>query len=142
MADGEGIGDFGRLQPEISMDMNLPDSTFVFELDAEPYKQSVAKQATHIAPFPYVRRDLALLVSKDLSAQTLSSTIREELGGLLKELTVFDVYAGKNIAPDKKSIAIGLLLQDDQATLTDDKVAIRINDLLVKLTKQFDVQQR
>ena len=142
VADDQKMGDFGRLHPEIAMQMDLPESTFVFELDAEPLKQSVAQQVTHIAPFPYVRRDLALLIAKDLPAQTLTSTIQDELGGLLKELTVFDVYAGENIDPDKKSIAIGLLMQDDQATLTDEKVAIRINDLLAKLTKQFNIQQR
>ena len=136
------IGDFGKVHPEVSMAMELPEATYVFELDAEPFKQSVAKLANHIAPFPSVRRDLALLLDKDLPVQALCSSIRTELAGLLTSLTVFDIYDGRNIDPIKKSVGVGLVLQDPQTTLTDEVVRSRIEALLRKLKFEFNVIQR
>ena len=136
------IGNFGKLHPEITMTMELPEETFVFELDAQPFVHISAAHAEHVAPFPYVRRDLALLVSQDVPVQDLCIAIREELLDLLSELTVFDVYEGENVDANKKSIGFGLLLQDKKTTLTDETVATRIESLLVKLTSQFNVAQR
>lgn len=142
VVDETAIGNFGKLHPEITMTMELPEETFVFELDAQPFVRIGAAYAEYVAPFPYVRRDLALLVSEDVPVQDLCITIRQELSDLLSELTVFDVYDGENVEAHKKSIGFGLLLQDKKTTLTDDAVATRIESLLVKLTSKFNVTQR
>lgn len=136
------IGHFGKLHPEITMAMELPGETFVFELQAQPFADITAQIAEHIAPFPYVRRDLALLVANDLPTQDLCTAIHAELSDLLSDLTVFDVYQGKNVEANKKSIGLGLLLQDKKATLTDETVAERMDSLLARLISEFDVTQR
>ncbi len=136
------IGDFGKLHPEITMAMELPEQTYVFELQAEPFAKIAAPLAEHVAPFPYVRRDLALLVADEIPVQNLCSSIREELSDLLADLTVFDVYQGENVDAHKKSIGLGLLLQDKRTTLTDETVATRMESLLSRLTSEFDVTQR
>ena len=137
------IGEFGKLHPEITMAMELPERTFVFELDAKPFTQIRAQQAEHVAPFPYVRRDLALLVAEHLPVQALCNAIREELADLLYDLTVFDIYEGDNVEANKKSVGLGLLLQKDKkTTLTDATVASRMESLLTRLTSEFNVIQR
>ncbi|MCY3858140.1 MAG: phenylalanine--tRNA ligase subunit beta [Gammaproteobacteria bacterium] len=140
--DSDVIGRLGKLHPEITMAMELPEETFVFELDALPFARIEAPHAEHIAPFPYVRRDLALLVSESVPVQDLSVAICEELSDLLSDLTIFDLYEGENIEAHKKSVGIGLLLQDKKTTLTDEAVATRIESLLKKLTSQFNITQR
>ncbi len=136
------IGRVGKLHPEITMAMELPEDTFVFELDARSFSRIDTPHAEHIAPFPYVRRDLALLISEEVPVQDLSVAIRKELADLLSDLTVFDLYEGENIEAHKKSVGIGLLLQDKNKTLTDEAVATRIESLLKKLTSQFNITQR
>ncbi|MCY4095357.1 MAG: phenylalanine--tRNA ligase subunit beta [Gammaproteobacteria bacterium] len=136
------VGSFGKLHPEITMAMELPEETFVFELDAEPFVHIGAPQAEHVAPFPYVRRDLALLVSGGTPVQDLCLTIRDELSDLLSDLTVFDLYEGENVEAHQKSVGIGLLLQDKKSTLTDETVAARIESLLKRLASQFNVTRR
>lgn len=136
------IGHLGKLHPEFSMQMELPEATYVFELDAEPYKQISARSASYVAPFPYVRRDLALLISSNTPVQELCQFIREFMQDLLVELHVFDVYEGENIESNKKSVAIGLVLQDRQKTLTDDLVSQRIEGLIDHLGNQLEVKLR
>lgn len=140
--NGEKIGDFGKIHPEITMAMELPDQTYVFELAAEPFAKIGAQHAEHVAPFPYVRRDLALLVAEDVPVGDLCTAIHEELADLLSNLTVFDVYEGENVEAGKKSIGLGLLLQDKKTTLTDETVAVRMQSLLASLSSQFHVIQR
>lgn len=143
IVDARGvIGNFGKLHPELTMAMEIPEQTFVFELDAQPFTRIAAQHPEHVAPFPYVRRDLALLIADDVPVQELCIAIREELAGLLSDLTVFDVYNGENVEARKKSVGLGLLLQDKKTTLTDETVAERIASLLVKLRSEFNATQR
>lgn len=136
------IGDFGKLHPEITMSMELPEDTFVFELQAQPFSNMAVQFAEHVAPFPYVRRDLALLLADEIPVQDLCTVIREELDDLLSDLTVFDVYQGDNVESNKKSVGLGLLLQDQKTTLTDETVTRRMDSLLKKLSAVFNVTQR
>ena len=89
-----------------------------------------------------MRRDLALLVAEDVPVGDLCTAIHEELADLLSNLTVFDVYEGENVEAGKKSIGLGLLLQDKKTTLTDETVAVRMQSLLANLSSQFHVVQR
>ena len=142
IAEGSAIGDFGKLHPEISMEMELPEDTYVFELNADLLHIGSVQMAHHIPPFPYVRRDLALLVDESLAVQSLTDAIRENLGEVLVDLHVFDHYIGDNIEQGKKSVALGLMLQNPKQTLTDEVVNQHINDLLTYVGSAFGAQQR
>jgi phenylalanyl-tRNA synthetase beta chain len=69
--------------------------------------------------FPSVRRDLAVVVPADVSAESLIATVRAAAGDLLQRVTLFDVYTGQGIEPGRKSVALGLILQGVSRTLTD-----------------------
>ena len=136
------LGDFGKLHPELAMSMELPDHTYIFELDAEPFTKIDAPIAEHVAPFPYVRRDLALLIEDDVPVFSLCDAVRDELSDLLSDLTVFDVYRDSKLDLEKKSVGLGLVLQDKSATLTDAIVSHRMDALLAKLKSKFNASQR
>jgi phenylalanyl-tRNA synthetase beta chain len=76
-----------------------------------------------------VRRDIAVIVDESVSVQSLLDSVRASAGALLTELNVFDIYRGTGITPGRKSVAIGLNLQDISRTLTDvdtDAVVARV----------------
>jgi phenylalanyl-tRNA synthetase beta chain len=71
--------------------------------------------------FPAIRRDLAVVVDESVTLDELRKSVNLAAKGLLRELRVFDVYRGKGIEPGRKSIALGLILQETSRTLTDDE---------------------
>jgi phenylalanyl-tRNA synthetase beta chain len=81
-------------------------------------------------------------VDVGIPAGALCSSITEQAGSLLTDLTVFDVYQGKGVENGRKSIALGLILQDSSRTLTDDDVDTVMTDITGQLEKQFGATLR
>ena len=73
--------------------------------------------------YPSVRRDLALLVDKQVRYSDIKELAFKTERNLLKEVNLFDVYEGKNLEPGKKSYAISFIIQDDKATLNDKTIS-------------------
>ncbi len=92
---------------------------------------------TELSKFPAVKRDLALLLDKQVSFAEIEKIAYDTERKLLKSVELFDVYEGKNLEPGKKSYAVSFLLQDDNATLNEkqiDKIMQKlINNLQDKL---------
>jgi len=95
-----------------------------------------------LSRYPEVRRDIALVVDRTVLAEDLLSCIRAEAGAHLKNLRLFDVYEGKGIDPHRKSMAIGLTLQDSSRTLTDDEVNAVMDRVLQSLEQGFNATLR
>lgn len=91
---------------------------------------------TPVAKFPAVRRDLALVIDKQITFGELRKAALEAVPNLLKSVMIFDVYEGEKIPDDKKSYAISFILQDQEKTLTD-KVIDKTMDTIMK---QFQVR--
>lgn len=123
IVDGRAIGRMGRLHPAIEAELDLGQATFVFELETELLLERTAPTYAAVSRFPAVRRDLALLVDRALPATALESSVRGILKEKLVDFTVFDIYTGKGIDNSKKSVAIGLTIQDVSATLTEAEIA-------------------
>jgi len=87
-----------------------------------------------ISKFPEVKRDLALLLNKNISFAQIEQTARKTEKKLLQNITLFDVYEGKNLPEGKKSYAVNFVLQDKDKTLTDNQ----IDDVMNKLIKNFE----
>ena len=87
-----------------------------------------------VSLFPFVRRDLALLLDKSVPYSEIERIAAKTEPNLLKTINVFDVYEGEKIESGKKSYAISFILQDDHKTLTDND----IDPLMNKLVKQFE----
>ena len=120
-ADEPG-GIIGALAPQHRARLGFDEPVYVFEISAEIFGHKAMSRATEPPRFPSVRRDLALVVSEEVAAGTVLETIRKSAGALLKELVLFDVFRGEGLDLGKKSLALGLTLQDFSRTLTDEAV--------------------
>ena len=75
-----------------------------------------------ISKFPTIKKDLAILLDKDIASKEVELKIKKKAGSLLQEIKVFDVYEGKNIDKNKRSIAYSLTFGNEKRTLNDDEV--------------------
>jgi len=97
---------------------------------------------TEIAKFPEVRRDLALLVDQEVSFQNIYAIARQTEKSLLKDISLFDVYEGKNLPEGKKSYAVSFILQDNTKTLTDAQIDKIMDKIRQNLKTQTGAQLR
>ncbi len=118
--DGADLGWMGALHPGTVKALDLPQGALLFELRLEPLLQGKIPAFAPISRFPSVRRDLALVVDEQVSAAALLAGAREAAGSLLQEARIFDIYRGPGIDSGRKSVALGLILQDSSRTLTDE----------------------
>jgi phenylalanyl-tRNA synthetase beta chain len=140
--DGRLVGYLGAIHPELSKALGLDQAVFMFELVLGEITQGVMPKFQELSKFPEVRRDLALLVGRDVPAQDLLGSIRETAGEWLTDLKLFDVYHGKGIDPDRKSLAVGLTWQHPSRTLNDDEVSTTTQNILTSLEQRFNATLR
>jgi len=138
----EQVGLIGALHPQLVEDLDLNGPVFVFELALAKICQGELPRFSELSRFPEVRRDIALVVDREVLAQDLLGAIRQAAGEHLKNLRLFDVYEGKGIDPHRKSMAIGLTLQDSSRTLTDDEVNAVMDRVLQSLEQGFNATLR
>ena len=91
---------------------------------------------TEIPKYPEVRRDLSLLLDENVSFDTIYNIARQTEKSLLKDISLFDVYKGKNLPEGKKSYAVSFTIQDNTKTLTD----VQIDKIMSKLQKNFETE--
>ncbi|MFT7791419.1 UNVERIFIED_CONTAM: hypothetical protein ODR73_25095, partial [Escherichia coli] len=122
--NGEAIGFVGQVHPQMQKDLDLKE-TYCFELDLSKLfaVEVEALHYTSIPRFPYVTRDIALVVDKQILAGNLQDIIIEVGGKLLKDVQVFDFYEGEKMEERKKSIAFSLTYFDPEQTLTDEMIS-------------------
>jgi len=118
--DGETAGYLGALHPQLAKALDLGPDVHVLELALEPLLARRLPKAQPVARFPSVRRDIAVEVPEDVTWSRIGEVVRGTLGGVLKELRLFDRYSGKGVEAGRKSLAMGLILQDASRTLVDD----------------------
>ena len=123
---GEEVGVLGELHPVVRERFDLPDQPVVVaEFDLDVLLEYVQEEGLYetISRYPAVVQDIALVVNEDVPAAQVRDAIYEAGGGLLRQVELFDVYAGEQIPPGKKSLAYSLTYQAQDRTLTDEEVA-------------------
>ena len=118
--DGETIGYLGALHPLLARTLDLGPDVHVLELALEPLLARRLPKAQPVPRFPAVRRDIAVDLPEEISWSQIEQAVRGSLGARLQELRLFDRYSGKGVEAGRKSLAMGLILQDASRTLTDD----------------------
>jgi phenylalanyl-tRNA synthetase beta chain len=136
------VGWIGTLNPMAVRQLDLNYTAVVFELDVAAALRARLPVYQEISKFPAIRRDVALVVAENLSFADLRSEVQQSAGGLLKDVTVFDIYRGDEIGKGKKSIALGLNLQDTSRTLTDDDADRVLSKVVEHLRQRFDAHIR
>lgn len=118
--DGQTVGCLGALHPQLAKALDLGPDVHVLELALEPLLGRRLPKAQAVPRFPSVRRDIAVDVPEAVGWSQIELAVRGSLGGALAELRLFDRYSGKGVEAGRKSLAMGLILQDASRTLTDD----------------------
>ncbi|MGB3748417.1 MAG: phenylalanine--tRNA ligase subunit beta [Rhodanobacter sp.] len=118
--DGETVGYLGALHPRLARELGLGTDVHVLEVALEPLLARRMPRAQPVPRFPAVRRDIAMELPESVSWSRIEHTVRGTLGARLRELRLFDRYSGKGVEAGRKSLAMGLILQDASRTLTDD----------------------
>jgi len=134
---GTPVGWLGELHPRHVRAWGLPTAPLLFEIDVALAFNVKSLKFNKISKFPSVRRDLAIVVDEAVPLALVRENVNVSASGLLSELRVFDVYRGPSIELGRKSIALGLILQDSSRTLTDvdadavvTSVVARLRDVL------------
>ena len=140
--DGREVGFVGAIHPELSKTLGLDRPVFVFELVLAEVALGKMPKFQELSRFPEVRRDLALLVDREVAASSVLDVIRENAGEWLTDLRLFDVYHGKGIDPLRKSLAVGLTWQHPSRTLNDDEVNTTTQNILTSLEKRLNATLR
>ena len=131
------IGWLGKLHPKWQQHYNLPKSTILFELALESLLQTKVTKYQEVSKFLPVRRDIAVVVDADLSVQAIIDAVNSAKIHLVQQIQLFDIYQGKGIAEDKKSLAFLILMQDTNKTLLDIEAEDAMANLLKLMQKQF-----
>ncbi|MNQ34413.1 Phenylalanine--tRNA ligase beta subunit [compost metagenome] len=140
--DGQLVGFMGALHPELARSLGLDQPVFLFELVLAEVAAGRLPQFRELSRFPEVRRDLALLVSREVSAESMLAEIRAQAGEYLTDLRLFDVYQGKGIDPLSKSLAVGLTWQHPSRTLNDEEVNENLQRIIASLGERFQATLR
>jgi phenylalanyl-tRNA synthetase beta chain len=131
--DERTVGWLGELHPELVRSLGFAVAPCLFEIDVD--SALAVRYAAFDAPsrFPQVRRDLAFVVAESVAVGELVHAVQGAEVSALRDILVFDVYRGAGIETGRKSVALGLILQDKDRTLTDeetDRIVVRIRDVL------------
>ena len=138
-AAGRKLAVYGIVHPKIRKVADIDQEVYFADLNwnailAELGNKNV--QYTELSKFPEVKRDLALLLDKNITFAEIEKIAYETERKLLKKVNLFDVYEGKNLEAGKKSYAVSFLLQDETKTLTDSQ----IESIMKKLQGNFETK--
>ncbi|MFW5954922.1 MAG: phenylalanine--tRNA ligase subunit beta [Guyparkeria sp.] len=141
LIDGEPVGEVGALHPDALKAFDLKGPVFVCRLSLEGIATRPLPQSRPLSKFPQIRRDLALVTPTTMPFAELAEAIRGAGGPFLQGVEPFDRYVGEGVAEGQQSLAVKLVFQNEERTLTDDEITDTINHILEHL-RQKNVELR
>jgi phenylalanyl-tRNA synthetase beta chain len=132
------VGFVGSLHPVVLSKLHVSQPVYVFELELASILTANLPNFTELSKYPSIRRDISLAVDTEISAQLLIDCIWSVKSDILHDVFVFDVYTGKEVKSNLKSVALGLILQGFSRTLLDDDVDKLIDKILVQLNNKYN----
>ncbi len=142
LLDDQAIGWIGAIHPAIEREIGINQRAYVFELSLSCFDQAAVPRFTPVSRYPAIRRDLALLVDRGVSAAELEKVVRAHADPTLRDFHLFDVYEGEGIDSGRKSIAFGLTFQDQSRTLEDGDIDRALSRILSALTDKLGATLR
>jgi phenylalanyl-tRNA synthetase beta chain len=137
LLDDREIGVIGELHPRWKQKYELADPAVVFEIDLAPLLETPMPAYVEVSRFPAVVRDIALVVPQLCEVAALAKAMRAAAPDYVREIQLFDVYQGKGVAADCKSLAFRVAMQDTRKTLADSDADAAMASLLAAAQAQF-----
>lgn len=142
LLDGKSIGFIGKLHPKWQQHYELPQGVMLFELDLTPLQASSVAKYQEVTKFPPIRRDMAILVEGKVAVGELLAVMHQANVPFVTEIALFDVYRGKGIPENQKSLAFMVMMQDSQKSLVDADADKAMATLLAVVQKTHGAQLR
>jgi phenylalanyl-tRNA synthetase beta chain len=141
---GDIVGWIGEVHPLVVQAYDLKGPAVAAELDLGPIGAASTDvlMFRDLLAFPVVEQDFALVVDAAISAAAVVTSLRAAGGELLKDIRVFDVYEGAQVAPGKKSLALRLSFRAPDRTLSEDEVNELRREMLDKVRGELGAELR
>jgi phenylalanyl-tRNA synthetase beta chain len=140
----EIVGFLGSLHPEVAHDFEVPTETNILEMDLERLLSYIPTKITFqaIPKYPYIERDIAIVVSKDVAVADAERSILNTGSEIIESVRLFDIYVGKSIPEGKKSLAFSIRYRAKDRTLTDEEVNQVHAEIIKRLEKDLRAELR
>lgn len=145
---GDRLGTFGQLHPQLRSERDFPEAVYAFELDLDVLLDALTEEEKLVprfhpySTFPAADRDLAFFAANKISVADIERTTQKAAGNLLESVELFDEYRGKNVPEGKRSLAFRLVYRAGDRTLTDKEVESAHQKVRESLVEKFGVQLR
>ena len=141
---GQEVGTLGQIHPLVAANYGVDAELYYADLkfDALFASRGADPEYQPLPKFPAVTRDIAVLVDKAVTVGAMESSIQAAAKGLLRDVTLFDIYEGAKLPAGKKSVAFNLVLRADDRSLTAQEADDEVNLVLERLKKDFDAMLR
>jgi len=143
-AGGVEVGCLGQIHPAVARNFGVDDELYCAELSFEALLEAKGAGAEYVPlpKFPAVTRDIAVVCDEAVTVGALENAIRRGAKGLLKEVSLFDIYRGKGIDEGKKSVAFNLVLRADDRSLTSEEADEDVKSILAALDSECGAKLR
>lgn len=144
-SDGKTLVRIGKVAPQMLKDFDIDQDCFYAEIELELAQELRSKNQLifkDIPKFNKIRRDLALLIDKNITYQELYQTAKKNKSPFIKNINLFDVYEGKNLPEGKKSYAMSFELLNEEKTLEEKEISEVMDSLIKSFQKEFNAELR
>lgn len=145
LRSGKTVAQIGVVSKGLCKAFDIDPTVYFADINWDVLMKATRKVSvsyTELPKFPEVRRDLALLVDAKVTFRQIQQVALKAESKLIKSVSLFDVYQGKNLEPGKKSYAVCFMLQDPEATLNDKTIEKCMNKVVTALQKELDAVLR
>jgi len=136
------VGCLGVIHPAVTRQLGLEGDILAFEVQYSALKLGKTPVFHELSKYPAIRRDIAITIDDTIPSIIIRECIEKSAGKLLQQLQLFDVYTGKGVDSGRKSLALGLTLQEFSRTLNDTEIAALIERVLKDLNNKLGATLR
>jgi phenylalanyl-tRNA synthetase beta chain len=142
LLDDKTIGWIGQIHPEVCRLIGIKKDVYAFELFIKDIQETTLPVFQDISKFPSVRRDIAMLIDSSVSYQQLADIVIAETGEYLLDIIVFDEYKDDTNDNARRSLALGIVLQQKNATFEDKDVDKLLSKVVSSITSNLNAELR
>lgn len=138
------IGHIGKLKETITNTFKVGDAIYISEISVQPLIEKEKKTRMYVppSPFPAVFRDLSILARNTIKAGDIINTIIKASNRLIKDITLYDVYEGREVPDGCRSLTFSMVFQSEEKTLTDNEINEIFNKIVRELKEKYDITLR
>lgn len=136
------VGTLGRLHPQLQQTLACHQPVFLFELLLDQLPVPQTPVFAGFSKYPTIKRQFAFFVKRDLPMQDFCALITDHLGARLVDFRLFDIYQGKGVAADEKSVAFSIIVEDPEQTWSEHAIAQLSDDLVALIRQRFGARLR